>query len=256
MAKAAHTAPWISITGALLLHGLIAAWLWQVTTPELRAKEETEQITWVELTQVAPPPPPPVQSVQSVAQPVEKVIEKDPLAEEVIKKPEIEKPQEPPKPKEKVRPEPKKPLVKPPEKPVEKGAETPPTPAENTQSSESEPPPVERPLQKVATESVPASAPPEEPLIEARADYLNNPLPHYPRLSKRAGEEGTVILKVRVSASGEAKAVELHTTSGYTRLDKAALEAVKKWQFSPAKQGSANIESTVLVPVKFVLQNA
>lgn len=255
MAKAAQTAPWIAITGALLLHGLVAAWLWQVTTPELRAQEETEQITWVELTQVTPPPPP-VQSVQNLVQPVEERIEKDPLAEEVIQKPENETPPAPQKPKEKVKPEPKPEPKKPLEKPVEKVVETPPAPVEVTQPSETEQPPVEHPLQEVATESLPPSAPPEEPLIEARADYLNNPLPHYPRLSKRAGEEGTVVLKVRVSAAGEAKQVELHTSSGYKRLDKAALEAVKNWQFSPAQQGSVNIESTVLVPVKFVLQNA
>ncbi|MBD3776279.1 MAG: energy transducer TonB [Thiotrichales bacterium] len=244
-----RTTTFTSFLGALLLHALLIAWFWQIATPELRAQQQEEQITWVELTQVSPPATMP-QPLPQTVQPVEEVIEKDPLAEKVIKKPEIEEPKKPKKIQE-PQPTPKAPVEKPQDKVVEEPVEA----SEQLQPNDTDLPPVDSPLKEMTPEALPHSAPPEEPLIEASADYLNNPLPHYPRLSKRAGEEGTVVLKVRVSAAGQAKQVELYATSGYKRLDKAALEAVKNWQFSPAKQGSVNIESTVLVPVKFVLQN-
>ncbi|WP_178863220.1 energy transducer TonB [Thiomicrorhabdus cannonii] len=250
-----RTATFTSFLGALLLHALLIAWFWQIATPELHAQEQTEQVTWVELTQVSPPAAMP-QPLPQTVQPVEEVIENDPLAEETIKKPEIEEPKKPektqePQPKPQPKPKPKKPV----EKPLEKVVEEPVEASEPLQPNDTDLPPVDSPLKEMTPEALPVSAPPEEPLIEATADYLNNPLPHYPRLSKRAGEEGTVVLKVLVGAAGQARQVELHTTSGYARLDQAALEAVKHWQFRPAKQGSVTIESSVLVPVKFVLQS-
>jgi protein TonB len=244
-----RTATFTSLLGALLLHALLIAWFWQIATPELRAQQQEKQISWVELTQLSPPPAPSRPAQQTVPA-VEDVVEHNPLAEEAIKKPEIEASSKPEK-IQKPQPTPKAPV----EKPVEKIAKKPVEATELPQPSDTDLTPLDSALNEIIAEALPNSAPPEEPLIEAAADYLNNPLPHYPRLSKRAGEEGTVVLKVRVSAAGQAKQVELYATSGYKRLDKAALEAVKNWQFSPAKQGSVNIESTVLVPVKFVLQN-
>lgn len=83
--------------------------------------------------------------------------------------------------------------------------------------------------------------------------YLNNPAPNYPNLSKRMGEEGRVLLRVLVSASGKAESVELEKSSGYERLDNAAIDVVKKWSFIPAKKGKEVLSAYVLVPVKFTL---
>lgn len=87
------------------------------------------------------------------------------------------------------------------------------------------------------------------------AAYLRNPAPRYPLAARRAGEEGTVTLKVLVASDGLPQRVEVEKTSGSSRLDAAALDAVKRWRFVPARRGATPIESWVLVPVVFRLEN-
>lgn len=86
------------------------------------------------------------------------------------------------------------------------------------------------------------------------ADYLHNPKPAYPPLSKRLGEQGRVLLEVRVSAAGAALEVNVKQSSGYERLDQAAVDVVKQWEFVPAKRGNDALNSTVEVPVQFILE--
>jgi protein TonB len=87
------------------------------------------------------------------------------------------------------------------------------------------------------------------------ADYLQNPKPVYPPMSRRLGEEGKVVLRVRVSAQGQALSVEVRQSSGFTRLDDAARSAVERWRFVPARQGEQAVEAWVLVPLTFTLDN-
>lgn len=105
--------------------------------------------------------------------------------------------------------------------------------------------------------TAPASAARGEARSEARfdADYLRNPKPVYPSMSRRLGEEGKVLLRVRVSTQGLPLSVDIRQSSGYSRLDEAARAAVEKWRFVPAQQGSEAIEATVLVPLAFALDN-
>jgi protein TonB len=86
------------------------------------------------------------------------------------------------------------------------------------------------------------------------ADYLNNPKPGYPMMSKRLGEEGQVLLRVLVSSQGSAEQVQLLRSSGFPRLDEAAQEAVAKWRFVPAKVGSVATTAWVQVPVSFQMR--
>ena len=94
------------------------------------------------------------------------------------------------------------------------------------------------------------------PLLDARfdADYLENPSPPYPPQSRRIGEEGEVVLSVLVSADGLAQAVSIKTSSGSSRLDEAALRTVRQWRFIPATRAGQAIESRVLVPILFKLE--
>ena len=100
------------------------------------------------------------------------------------------------------------------------------------------------------------AAPPAEPHVQPRfdADYLKNPAPNYPPLSRKMGEEGKVILRVLVSAQGSAESVEIRTSSGSQRLDDAAVNTVKHWKFIPAKRGDTAVQSAVLVPIIFKLE--
>lgn len=86
------------------------------------------------------------------------------------------------------------------------------------------------------------------------ADYLNNPKPAYPSMSKRLGEEGQVLLRVLVGQEGGAEQIEVLRSSGFTRLDDAARVAVSKWRFVPAKVGGNATQAWVQVPVTFELR--
>ncbi len=92
--------------------------------------------------------------------------------------------------------------------------------------------------------------------IEPRygADYLDNPAPGYPPLSRRLREEGQVILKVFVEKNGSPSEVNVHSSSGSERLDQAALEAVRRWKFVPARRGEEAVAAWVLVPISFQLR--
>jgi protein TonB len=95
------------------------------------------------------------------------------------------------------------------------------------------------------------------PVVAPRFDvaYLNNPRPEYPRISRRMGEQGKVLLHVFVNAAGQAEKVEIRNSSGYARLDESAREAVRRWKFVPARQGDQPVSAWVLVPVSFVLES-
>ncbi|RKF23577.1 energy transducer TonB [Altericroceibacterium spongiae] len=103
----------------------------------------------------------------------------------------------------------------------------------------------------MAAKSPPAPVPVTPP--DFSAAQLNNPGPSYPYLSRKAKEEGVVVLRVLVSAEGRAKSLRIEETSGFDRLDKAALKTVKKWRFVPASQAGNPREAWVLVPITFSL---
>lgn len=88
----------------------------------------------------------------------------------------------------------------------------------------------------------------------ARDARLNNPEPPYPYESRRRGEEGRVILKVRVAANGTAASVEVDKSSGYRRLDMTARKTVSRWRFIPAKQNNAAVEAWTKVTILFQLR--
>lgn len=93
------------------------------------------------------------------------------------------------------------------------------------------------------------------PVSEAKgyAGYLSNPAPEYPEIALERGWEGSVLLRVKVSASGSPLSVEVKHGSGKKALDDAALRTVKRWKFSPAMRGSTAIEGWVDVPINFKL---
>lgn len=85
------------------------------------------------------------------------------------------------------------------------------------------PEPVAPPPPSTAVATAPKEPPP--PLVRPRfnADYLHNPAPPYPALARRAEQQGTVLLRVLVNVAGTADQVEIRRSSGWSRLDQAAL---------------------------------
>jgi protein TonB len=154
------------------------------------------------------------------------------------------------------------------QKPVKKKVKpvTKPVVPQVKQTSQPVAPPVEQTSAPVATADSPVAEQQTKTTNNNTADaqsyqspnfnaaYLNNPAPNYPTISRRLGEEGLVLLQVQVTADGKAGSVELQTGSGSDRLDEAALEAVKKWRFVPAKRGDQAVSASVVVPVKFSIE--
>lgn len=102
----------------------------------------------------------------------------------------------------------------------------------------------------------PAQTPSAAPFTQARfdADYLLNPAPAYPPMSRRLGEEGKVLLRVFVESTGRPSQIEIKTGSGSARLDQAAQDAVWRWKFVPARRGDETVGAWVMVPIVFNLR--
>ncbi len=110
----------------------------------------------------------------------------------------------------------------------------------------------ERPVTAATTErSVEAAVSP--PRYDA--NYLDNPAPAYPALSRRLREQGKVLLRVFVEADGKPGRVEIKSGSGSTRLDQAAEQAVWHWKFIPARRGEEAVAAWVIVPLSFNLRD-
>jgi protein TonB len=150
---------------------------------------------------------------------------------------------EPPPPVEDelaVKPPPPKPVPKP--KPVAK-------PAPKAVEQPPAPPQPAAPVAAPAPPAPPAPAPVTP--ASATAGYLKNPAPEYPSLAQRRGWEGTVLLRVHVLASGKPGEIQIQKSSGRDALDEAALNAVKRWSFVPARQGDVAQDGWVSVPIDF-----
>ena len=86
--------------------------------------------------------------------------------------------------------------------------------------------------------------------------YLEPPAPHYPTESKRAREEGLVILRVLIDESGRASSVLVYRSSGHPRLDEAACNAVQRAVFKPYVDRGIARAAIAMVPVEFSLHGA
>ena len=84
--------------------------------------------------------------------------------------------------------------------------------------------------------------------------YQVNPPPEYPRLARRRGMEGVVLLTALIDISGHVQGLEIITSSGHNILDQAALKAVQHWLFHPGIIDNKLHEMWVNVPVRFRLQ--
>ena len=85
---------------------------------------------------------------------------------------------------------------------------------------------------------------------------LEAPAPEYPGAARRRNEEGTVHVRVRVLASGQAGEVRVQRSSGIPDLDAAAVAAVTRSTFRAARNAAGEpVDSWVMVPYRFVLQD-
>lgn len=78
--------------------------------------------------------------------------------------------------------------------------------------------------------------------------------PAYPALSRRFGETGKVVLRVTLDESGRVAKATVDRSSGFARLDEAALAAVRNWRCTPALRNGRPVEATAVQPFNFVLE--
>ncbi len=226
----------------------------------------------------APPlpslPPPPEETrkkMQTSEKPREIQAEKPPAPKpEVVKHkaPQIRKPRKEIAKKETLVPTPRaEPSPRPPldnEKPLL----PPPLPPPTAQKSGPEPlvPSPESPQQTLGDPSPPhresnpdgerqlAALTPVKALKEAVPIYRQNPPPGYPRIARRKGYEGTVVLEVLVGRKGRVSDLRVLQSCGHAVLDEAAADSVRSWMFDPGRLDDEPVEMWVRVPIRFHLK--
>jgi protein TonB len=108
----------------------------------------------------------------------------------------------------------------------------------------------------------PAAAPPpatarvvpDAPSQLARPSGGRQVIPSYPSSARRLGIQGTTMLRVYVAADGQVTDIQVEQTAGHPDLDRAAIDAVRRWRFEPGRRGAEAIGMEVRLPVQFVLK--
>ncbi|AKC88437.1 hypothetical protein WQ53_14840 [Pseudoxanthomonas suwonensis] len=126
---------------------------------------------------------------------------------------------------------------------------------------------VEEPPAAAAPAPLPAEPVPLPPSIEESAPIAGeavqapsplaeqSPSPRYPLEALRRGDSGTVVLQVQVDAQGQPVSIDVAERSGSRDLDRAALEAVSRWHFEPARDAAGTpVPGTLAVPIDFKLE--
>ena len=150
---------------------------------------------------------------------------------------------EPPKPRE--------------EKPPEAERAEDPLPPDPSAPKLAEPEP-ER--EQMETPNIPPPAPPAPAVAPKQAKIDAPPKPHktikpdYPKGARQRGEQGEVILEIRVNAAGIVDHVDIVSSCGFSELDEAAVRAARTARFTPAKSGGSPVASTARLKLDFKLK--
>jgi len=109
-----------------------------------------------------------------------------------------------------------------------------------------------------------AAPPPPAPVAIARPEPVRVPpvidaarnckKPPYPPASARLGEKGTVLLRFLIDVDGRVKSSEVQSSSGHTRLDEAAREALSLCQFKPGTSDGKPVEAWASIRYTWVLK--
>lgn len=93
-----------------------------------------------------------------------------------------------------------------------------------------------------------------DPFVRAPIPRIQ-PQPDYPALAKRGEQQGTAVVRVRVSEQGVVQAAQLVASTGYRLLDEAAMAAALKGEYEPAKSAVGKaVPATMSLPIRFVLE--
>lgn len=127
-----------------------------------------------------------------------------------------------------------------------------PTPSPNAPAGVTTPQPAPAPI--AAPVAAAPAAPPAVQLPSSDASYLQNPSPPYPPISRRMGEQGKTTIRVLIGVDGLPQRAEIAKSSGFDRLDQAAMATVMRWRYSPGKRGGVPEAMWFNVPINWVLE--
>ena len=91
------------------------------------------------------------------------------------------------------------------------------------------------------------------PIVVQNAAYVDKKIctPKYPRVSRKRGERGRVLVRVFINRDGSSEKVEIEQSSGFDRLDRAAMDSAKKCRFIPAKRNGKPVKTLATIPYTF-----
>jgi protein TonB len=116
------------------------------------------------------------------------------------------------------------------------------------------PPVPQAPVEAQPQQAAPAAPAAPKTVSASQLGYVVPPNPIYPARSRKAGEQGNVMIRVLIDVTGRPAQVSLQTSSGHPELDQSALSAVRAAQFRPYAEGGLTQAVWVLVPINFVLR--
>ncbi len=115
-------------------------------------------------------------------------------------------------------------------------------------------------ISSISTKKLSKSAPTKKSQQGIHDTIITEPLfsslpipPQYPRLARSRGQQGTVWVDVVLDEKGQQTRSEIYKSSGVSPLDRAALEAVRRWQFIAHKINNVAVASYIRIPVEFSL---
>jgi protein TonB len=114
--------------------------------------------------------------------------------------------------------------------------------------------PLQAPVEAQPQQAAPAAPAAPKTVSASQLGYLVPPNPIYPARSRKAGEQGNVMIRVLVDVTGRPAQVSMQTSSGHPELDQSGLSAVRAAQFRPYAEGGIAQAVWVLVPINFVLR--
>ena len=130
------------------------------------------------------------------------------------------------------------------------------TPAQIVQIVAAPPPPITVTTTPPPPRPVPVAAAPAAPVTVGNLDerMIEGKPPRYPVESRRKHEEGTVLLRLLIGPDGRVAQVSIAQSSGFDRLDQAALQAARGWRWQPMIREGAAVEVRGVMPIPFVLK--
>lgn len=195
-------------------------------------------------------PPPKSVEVQTITA---QLITPAPIAQQVAAEsiPQPAPPKPVPRVKPKVEPKPVQKAAKPTPQPVAQSPAPSPTPApaaDPTPAPAAPAPAAPAATAAPARETMQVSAPKNVPTLQC-----NFVKPDYPSMSRRRGESGTAYVHFVVGVTGKIESIDLQKSSGYPRLDDAALDAMRSTTCRPYIENGQAIRAARTQPYSFGL---